>query len=365
MDQNISFVQKNLPNHSDLFYRALSRFRERAKTLILINLITSVITFIVVIISITGSSILVSATGINSIPSMIFIAISALAAIILMVMATAWGQVSFYTALTSIEKPNLTTSFSKGQKLIGRYLWLSLLFGLIVGFGYLLFLIPGIIFSVWFCFSFYLIVTEDVSAFDSLLISRELVKKRVLAVFGRLLFMLPFFIAPLVIGLLADYLSKTEIFSGITQLFMSFIIFPFFSAYLYELFVSLKEIKGKFVFNPDTNTRLVFTILPAIGLISLIIFPLAILAVINPSKEIEKAISTRREIDFISIQGALLRYQTMNNRFPQDLNQLIESGEIREIPENFEYKTKGKDYELCFTSNKDKTCKTSLDYPTK
>lgn len=53
------------------------------------------------------------------------------------------------------------SNFSQSKKYIIPSLLISLLVGLIIGFGTILFLIPGIIFFVWFYFSNYTVVFED------------------------------------------------------------------------------------------------------------------------------------------------------------------------------------------------------------
>lgn len=358
-----NIVPPTLASHSDLFYRALLRFKSRAKTLIIITLITSLLPMLIGLIFGIGSSLLISSIGLNSLIAIITISISAFAALILIITITVWGQISLYTTTIATENISISSAFSQSQNFIGRYIWLSILYGLIITLGLILFFIPAIIFAVWFCFCYYLIITDNVSAFDSLLLSREYVKKRALAVFGRLIFLIPFYIGPLLISLLLDSLLDFKYFSFLTNLLISIFITPFALSYIFELLLSLKEVKGKYVYDSDNQPRTIFTIIPIISLIAIIAIPLITFTLlIDPSKHIEKAITIQRESNFFSIQSALERYQLLNNRYPSSLNDLIERGELGAIPENFEYKGKISEYELCFTLTKEKLCRTNQDF---
>lgn len=53
--------------------------------------------------------------------------------------------------------------------------------------GYILFVVPGIIFSIWFAFVMYVLLLEDIGSFKALGRSRELVKGFWWTVFARLL----------------------------------------------------------------------------------------------------------------------------------------------------------------------------------
>lgn len=357
-----SQTHSQLASHSDLFYRALTRFRSRYRVLILINLFASILPLIIGLISGLGAYLLVSSSGLNSPPTIILVGISILSAVILMVIAATWGQVAFLTAIVSPQNLKVTTALSQSRSLIGRYLWLSSLFGILIAAGFLLFIIPGIIAIVWFCFSFYLLATEKISPIDCLLLSREYAKKRNLAILGRLAFLLPFTLGPILISSLLDYLLATEIFIGIANFVLSFVITPFAAAYVYELFLSLKEVKGKFVYDPTPKTRTIYTLMPIAGILILVATPLLLFTfLIDPARQIEKAISIRNEADFVKIQSALESHKALRNNYPRSLDELIEKGELQDLPENFEYKLGKKGYELCLTTTKEKTCRQNPD----
>lgn len=76
-------------------------------------------------------------------------------------------------------------------KKIPSYLWTGILVGLIILLGSILLIIPGIIFSIWYYFSTYIVILEkDTQNIDVLKSSKELVKGRWFKTLWRL--MLPY-----------------------------------------------------------------------------------------------------------------------------------------------------------------------------
>lgn len=69
-------------------------------------------------------------------------------------------------------------ALAAGWKKLWAFLYLFTLLGYIVAGGYLLFLIPGVIFTVWFSFSQYILATEHTGGMNALLKSKEYVKGR-------------------------------------------------------------------------------------------------------------------------------------------------------------------------------------------
>jgi len=57
-----------------------------------------------------------------------------------------------------------------------KFVLLSILAGILIGFGYLLLIVPGIIFTLMFLFAPYILLTEDVGVIEALKISKELTK---------------------------------------------------------------------------------------------------------------------------------------------------------------------------------------------
>ncbi|MCX6781878.1 MAG: hypothetical protein NTW66_02065 [Candidatus Magasanikbacteria bacterium] len=137
---------------------------------------------------------------------------------------TVWASMSIAKNLGSIigNKTALTykESFSSTSHLIWPVIYTSLLLFLIVVGGTILFIIPGIIFSIWFSFTFYTILFEEKRGANALKASKELVVGRWWAIFWRL-FAPGFFYA--LIFIILSY-SLTYLLSLLLSSFTFFII---------------------------------------------------------------------------------------------------------------------------------------------
>ena len=71
-----------------------------------------------------------------------------------------------------------------------RFLALNLVVGLITGLGFILFIIPGIIFAIWFLFAPYILLTEDTGIFEAMKGSKALTKNYRWNLLGRFISMI-------------------------------------------------------------------------------------------------------------------------------------------------------------------------------
>ncbi len=76
-------------------------------------------------------------------------------------------------------------ALAKGKKTILSYWWISVLQGLITAGGLLLFIVPGLIVSVWFSLVSYVLVAEGKKGMTALLYSKHLVSGYWWQAFGR------------------------------------------------------------------------------------------------------------------------------------------------------------------------------------
>lgn len=84
----------------------------------------------------------------------------------------------------------ITIAAARGQKLSfkeampqtfsepWKYIWTCILMGLVIGVGFILFIVPGIIFLAWFAMAPYLMVDKGVWGADALSQARELARRR-------------------------------------------------------------------------------------------------------------------------------------------------------------------------------------------
>ncbi len=119
----------------------------------------------------------------------------------------------------------------KGVGIFISYLWVSFLSGLAILGGLILFIIPGIIFSIWFAFSSYILISEGKKGRQALSESKELTKGYWWAIFGR------FALSTLLIAII----SWSPLVGDIVSIFFGV---PFGTIYAYLMYEDLKRIKS-------------------------------------------------------------------------------------------------------------------------
>jgi len=173
--------------------------------------------------------------------------------------------VGYYSVIFVLRDPEIKAwdAFKKGLRLFWRYLWIIILMTVITTVGYLLFIIPGIIFSIWFTFAMYVLLVENTGGTKALGRSRQLVKGFWWTVFARLLVVAIFsLIISFILNLLnslggtlgslgeqsgqAAMVATGVVLSFITfiiSLAVNFIVYSVITIYKYLLYEKLKAVK--------------------------------------------------------------------------------------------------------------------------
>ncbi|MBN1325834.1 hypothetical protein JW977_02535 [Candidatus Falkowbacteria bacterium] len=180
----------------------------------------------------------------------------------LLVMALAifinlWISILLIELINKIHKNqniNINELFQSSMKKIASYFWVLILISLIIMLGFILLIIPGIIFAIWYSFAEYIVVLEDIKGVKSLKDSKDLVRGRWGAAFWRLV--LPSLLVYVFGGLIAlvltlifslgniDFsaLDQNLMFNAIVSLIF-IILSPLFTAYGVILYNNLKDTK--------------------------------------------------------------------------------------------------------------------------
>lgn len=143
-----------------------------------------------------------------------------------------WVQIAYFYVIKKKNvktdaKSLLTSSWSK----LFPYSWVLFLVGIICVAGFILLVVPGIIFTIWFGLALYVFVFEDMQGMDALYRSRALVKGYWWPVFGRLL----------LFGFLAGVVSWIPVIGSIINIFL---LMPLGVMYGYFIYDNLKSIKA-------------------------------------------------------------------------------------------------------------------------
>lgn len=159
-----------------------------------------------------------------------------------------WGSVALLYAIKEREQEiGIKESFAKAWHKIFSYFWVSILTGLIAMAGFLLFIIPGIIFSIWFSLAAYVLVSEDLKGMKALRRSKQLIKGYWFKVFWR--FIVLGFLITIIYIVFSSPISFISVLlnipfaQNITNIINIFIT-PFSLAFTFLIYENLKQLKG-------------------------------------------------------------------------------------------------------------------------
>ncbi|MEW6585400.1 MAG: hypothetical protein AB1442_07275 [Nitrospirota bacterium] len=140
-----------------------------------------------------------------------------------------WGFAAFIHAIVD-ETLGIGDSLRRAWRSVGSFIWLFTLWSFIVGGGFLLLIIPGIIFSVWFAFSQFILAEEDVRGMNALLKSKEYVRGLWFDIFLRLF----------VVWLISAVIGMVPLIGFI----LSILLMPFMMIFVYLIYLDMKDLKG-------------------------------------------------------------------------------------------------------------------------
>lgn len=152
--------------------------------------------------------------------------------IIISIVIGIWCQLAaIYAIKERATKIGIKQSLSMGWPKLWSFLWVSILTGVVVFVGLCLFVVPGIIFIVWFYFAMYVLVIEGIKGTDSLKRSKQLVAGYWWPVAGRILVLC-------VVGMLLGWVPVLG--TILTIVFLA----PFGQIYNYLVYEDIKSVKS-------------------------------------------------------------------------------------------------------------------------
>lgn len=156
---------------------------------------------------------------------------------------------------------DISESFKEASKLLVPFIWISLLIAMIVAGGFALFIIPGILFSIWFFFASYVLAFENIKGLPALMRSKHLVKGKWWGVLWRILVLAIIFsfvnVAVKFIPPLqkVDYIPLSELLNDVIYSFLWLFFFPLSLAFHYLIYKNLSELKSEEVLTPSKLGR--------------------------------------------------------------------------------------------------------------
>jgi len=179
-------------------------------------------------------------------PSIILFVLGIIFAVFIIIIQM-WSQVSMlYVIKDYKENINIKEAYNRSKSSIFPVLIVSSWIGLALFGGFMLLIIPGIIFYVWFAFSNFVLICENIKGKKALSRSKEYVKGKWFKVFIRLL--VSIIVCAILYSIVAGIFSKIgvdkKIVENLTTLISGLFLSPFFGIYLFLLYEDLKRIKN-------------------------------------------------------------------------------------------------------------------------
>ena len=156
----------------------------------------------------------------------------------------AWAAAAVTYAIVE-EDLGVRQSLGYGLQRIWSFLWVSLLVWFIIGGGYLLFVVPGVLFTLWFLFAQFVLAREDTRGMEALLKSKAYVAGYGWPVLGRIMLASVFF------GLISVPLAFIPVLGELLGLLLGLYLMVYYS----EILKELTEIKGSITFDCSRGVK--------------------------------------------------------------------------------------------------------------
>lgn len=166
-----------LVNASEIISQSFLICKKNWRELLIYSIFLFLPSAILVILGILGTYLIIYSPSLSLIVNVLIIAIYAAGLIF-----TLWATISLSLKIKNLleNKPGekWQSIFSSTSPMIWPVFYTGLLVGLIIFAGFLLLIIPGIIFAVWYIFFFYFVVFEKKKGLSALRESKKLVMGR-------------------------------------------------------------------------------------------------------------------------------------------------------------------------------------------
>lgn len=249
----------NLADPGDLFRRAWEIYRRRAGVLLSIYVLSFLFLAGAFVICL-GSGYLLSAVihaGRRLLP-----AAGAVTGIMAGIIFFTWGLAAVTYAVAD-ESLGIRGALGKGGAAIWPFMWLISLVGYIIPGGFLLFIVPGVIFSVWFAFAQFIFVAEGRKGMDCLLRSKEYVRGQWFDVFLRLF----------LVWILSVVIGAVPVLGPI----LSFLFMPYLMIFIWLVYTDVKALKGEVAYSGATIEKLKWIGAATLGYFALPLFAFCLL----------------------------------------------------------------------------------------
>lgn len=154
--------------------------------------------------------------------------------------------IAMIRAISSPETFTFQSAYGYAKQMFFPYLWVAILTGAAVMVGFILLIIPGIIFMVWFAFSYMVLLLENKRGTEALTASKSYVSGKWWAVFGRILFLaLIMLIVSAAFGFIATMFGgASDVVVSVITMLANFVLVPLAITYMYFMYQDVKSGAG-------------------------------------------------------------------------------------------------------------------------
>ena len=257
-------AERELPGIVELFERSWKIFKSRIGTLIALYLLSAVF-FIIPVGIFIGIGYLFSLFFSSDKIAIALMVSGGIVGMVAGMIAASWGYAAFIFAVAD-EVLGIGDSLEKGGQRISAFIWLLSILGYIVMGGFLLFLIPGVMFAVWFTFAQFILAGEEEKGMNALLKSKEYVRGYFWDILLRLF----------IIWLVSGVIGIVPIIGPI----LSILFMPFMMIFIYLIYEDLRSIKGDVAYPSSTGEKFKWI---GIGTLGYVVVPLIVIAIMGAS----------------------------------------------------------------------------------
>lgn len=169
--------------------------------------------------------------------------------VVIAIVGAIWAQVALLITIRDREERlGIGEAFRRARTLLASYFWISILTAILVTGAFVLFVIPGIIFTVWFSLAYYVFIVEEKRGLNALLQSREYIRGAWWRTLWRLVVVgVTIFAVTAGIGFLVGFFGSSlpageEALNQAVSVVLSALMTPFAAAYLFLLYSSLRDL---------------------------------------------------------------------------------------------------------------------------
>jgi len=249
-----------LPGIGNLLKRVWQVYKDRFWILLGIGLVPTGLIFVFI----TSFAILgIASKGVLEDLGLLLILLLLIVFIPIVALSIFWPQVALLYAIKEREERiGIKTAFTKSWPKIISYWWVSTLIIFIPLGGFLLLVIPGIIFAVWFSLALYILVSEERKGMDTLFRSKQLVKGNWWQVFLRFLIL-----GLIVIGIAFPIALVAEVLKiPLIDSIVSLLLRPLFLILGFLIYEDLKRLKSEIPFKlPQRKTKIGLALMGIVG----------------------------------------------------------------------------------------------------